>query len=185
MKQRIRLQVVGPLAVTLCLCMFAATTMAATGAGYRQAIQNFDLNGDFLAKYENLMAQTAKQPCKLNPAYMPGLFVDSQGKPLAFAAAAQKYDSQPDVHETLTKIGLTARQVLAGMSTIMAASVQATEHQYPDLVKKEQFANLDLVNSKSMAFYHKHEATMNVLARHIGDAMFGDNGKNPPKCLSQ
>jgi hypothetical protein len=154
----------------------SATAARADAAGDAAAVQNFRLSDGFLEKYQAVEADVAKDPCRL------GAFglLKSEGKSLDQVAA--EYDAQPGVHAMLARHGLTARETLLGMATLMSAAMEDLSKAHPGMVQKDPDA--PAVNPANMAFYQSHKDGIRQREMQLAQQMMQANHGKLPACLA-
>jgi hypothetical protein len=156
--------------------LLAAPAAHADQAQDMAAFQNFRLTDDFLAKYQAVENDTAKDPCRLGPL---GIF-HSDNKSLDQIVAA--YDAQPGVHAMLAQHGLTAREEILGILTLMGAGLEIAQKEHPD-----QFRNRSTmlpISPANLAFYKAHAAALHEHAMTIGRQQLAANHGKLPACMT-
>lgn len=144
------------------------------------ALQNFRLTDDFIARYEAYEEDAAKKPCELSPiTALSG--DDAQERSLDQTVAAFK--AQPGVDATLQRHGLTARETILGMMTLMRAAMQELAQRRPDMVEKGE-GSMGAISPANMAVYDRHKDELHQHQRQLAREQLKANGGKLPACLS-
>lgn len=174
--------IVAGLLLTTCVTAFAAAGPSAADAA---AIRNFKLTTDFMHKWEAYEAMAAKHPCELSPF----IIMSQKGRngPQSLDEAAADFDAHPGVHAALTKVGLTAREALIGMSALMGAAMQSMAEQYQAMMKSHNMhmnkQHLSYVSDANMAFFRKHKDEYLSYQRKIGREEYTSDHGKMPECM--
>lgn len=166
-------------ALTLvCAAMPSAIADPATDAA---TLRNFRLTPDFLAKWESFDEAAAQDPCRLSP--MPVL-AKARTKQMSLDQMVAAYDAQPGVHAALAQHGLTAREAMTGMMTLMAAATQDLMQAHPEMVQKGEISTSMTVSKANMDFYHAHAAEMRQHQMKVGQEELKRNHGKLPACFA-
>lgn len=172
------------LALLLALPAGGSALAAGPSADDLSAVESFRLTDGFIRKWETFQAQAAEKPCELSPMLA---LQKAQKKPMSLDETAAAFDAQPGVHAMLEKDGLTARQALLGMATLMNAAAQDIAAQHPDLVKKGEIQpNQGFeVGKANMAVYRAHKDELHRQQMKLAREQMQRNGGKLPACFGQ
>ena len=152
--------------------LLAASAAHADKAQDMAAIQNFRLTDDYMAKYQAVEDDIVKDPCRLAP--LGVLKGGNQSLDQMVAA----YDAQPDVHAMLARHGLSAREQILGMLTLIFAGLEIKQQEHPGVTKST--GTMPPISPANLAFYKTHET---ALRQHImataRQQMAANHGKLP------
>lgn len=141
---------------------------------------SFQLTDDFIAKFEAYEEEAAKNPCALSPMMlMKGN--NAENRSLDQTAAA--FDAQPGVHDALQRHGLTAREMILGMVSLLGAATQDMAQQHPDMVKDGEITMNGTISPANMAVYHRHKDELHRHQAQLGREQLKATGGKLPPCL--
>jgi hypothetical protein len=143
-------------------------------------MQNFRLTDDFLQRYQAYEDEAAEKPCELSPIVLLGND-DDQDRSLGETAAA--FDARPGVHAALQRHGLTARELILGMGTLMGAAIHEIAAKHPDMVEKGEIKMNGSISPANMAFYEAHKDALQRHNRQRAQEQLKKNGGKLPACL--
>jgi len=159
----------------------AAGNDPSPSAGDVASLTSFQLTDDFIARYEAYEEEAARKPCELSP--MMAMMGDEAGdRTLDQTIAA--FDAQPGVHAALQRHGLTARDMILGMGTLLGAAAQDLAKQRPDMVKKGEITINGTISPANMAVYHRHKDELHRHQMQLAREQLKANGGKLPPCLS-
>ena len=166
---------------TLALCAIVAIPTACSASSPGGAdVQGFTLSDSFLAKYQAVELDIAKDPCRLGFVKLMGLGGGTNADNLPLAQAAARYDAQPGVHAMLAKHGLTAHDMLSGVATLTTAAMLDLRQTHPDMVEVN---GQQPVSAANMAFYRTHKNAIHQFAMRVGQEQLRANGGKLPACM--
>ena len=170
-----------PAVAAFTLVCAAMPSAIADPAADAASLRNFRLTPEFLAKWESFDEAAAQDPCHLLP--MPVL-AKAQTKQMSLDQMVAAYDAQPGVHAALAQHGLTAREAMMGMMTLMAAATQDLMHAHPEMVQKGEISMSMTVSKANMDFYHAHAAEMRQHQMKVGQEELKRNHGKLPACFA-
>lgn len=144
-----------------------------------QAMQSFTLDADFLQRYVAVQDESARDICRLG---MVNLFKEGD-RIKSLDEAARHYDAQPGVHAMLARHGVSARQMVLGMATLVSAAAQDLKETHPAAAR--YITAEGHVSAQNMAFYRAHKAELRQHMREVGKRQLAANGGKLPACLAQ
>lgn len=146
------------------------------------ALQNFKLTEGFLQKWQAYEKEAAAKPCELSPLLAMQGDTDKTG---SMDTVIKRFDGQPGVHDALARNGLTAREAILGLGTLMGAAIQDMAKAHPDMVKNGNITMHSKLNISpaNMEFYHQHKAEIHAYQAKLGQEMLKRNGGHLPACL--
>jgi len=156
--------------------LLAASAAHADQAHDMAAIQNFRLTDDFLAKYEAVVDDTVKDPCGLAPLSV----LNGGNKSLDQMVAA--FDAQPGVHAMLARHGLSAREEILGMLTLMFAGLEIAQQEHPGVAGSN--GTIPPISPANLAFYKAHEAALHQHITAIAQQQLAANHGKLPACVN-
>lgn len=145
------------------------------------AVANFRLTDAFIAKYEAYEEEAAKKPCELSPMLvMAG--DENENRSLDQVAAA--FAARPGVSAALQRHGLTAREMILGMTTLLGAAMQDAAQQHPEMVAKGEITMEAKIGPANMAVYNRHKDELHRHQMKLGQEQLKANGGKLPSCLT-
>lgn len=165
-------------------CAIAGSLLAATAhadaAQDVAAFQNFQLTDAFIAKYQAVETDTAKDVCKLSP-FKVLMQANADKDKIALDQVAAQYDAQPGVHAMLASHGMTAKDMILGMFTLMSAAAQDLNRTHPGMVQTTGAAAH--VSAANMDYYHQHKDALHAFQKQLGQQELHANGGKLPACM--
>ena len=167
-----------PPAAAALLCVFLALQTLPTRAAEPPAspatdaaeLSNFQLDQAFLRKWEALMDDPSAPRCN-----MMGLNLHNG----TISGMTSRFAARPGVTATLARHGLTAHELVLGMSTLSAAYLADLRASHPRLLGSQGGAQIGDAN---MAFYHRHKGE---IAPYVAKAAKRQRSRDDklPSCL--
>ena len=166
------------------------------------ALTNFKLDEAFLTKWKRMQTGASKDPCHLDVLFAlrdqnddedddvdedaPGKAAKQpkKGRPSLDQSAA-RYEAQPGAKALLAKTGLSAKDYLLGVVTLVAAAMQQMAIEHPDMASDEDVkADSPVkVNTSSMAFYRSHKEEIHGFMQALNKAKMKRSGGKLPSCV--
>jgi hypothetical protein len=156
----------------------ASTAQAATSAA---AVPEFTLTDAFLAKYQAYQEEAAKDPCTLSPLMV---LSGEENENLTLDQAVARFGAQPGVAAALQRAGLSAHDLIVGMTTLMGAAAQDIAAQHPDMVAKGEIKLGVKVSPANLAFYRQHKDTLHAHQMALAKEQLAQNGGKLPSCMT-
>lgn len=156
----------------------AATAQDASGAA---AVPDFTLTDAFLAKYQAYQEEAAKDPCALSPLMV---LSGEENENLTFDQAVAKFGAQPGVAAALQRAGLSARDLMVGMATLMGAAAQDIAAKHPDMVAKGEIKLSGKISPANLAFYRQHKDALHAHQTALAKQQLAQNGGKLPSCMT-
>lgn len=143
-------------------------------------VRAFKLTPEFMHKWQAYEAAAAKRPCQLSPLLA---FKKADGASMSLDQVIQAFAAQPGVSAELSKVGLTARQAILGLSVLTGAAMQEMAARYPQMAGQGDTGSAAVVSPANAAFYRKHRDTWHRYQMKLGQEMLQRNGGKMPACL--
>lgn len=156
----------------------ASTAQSATGAA---TVPDFTLTDAFLAKYQAYQEEAAKDPCALSPLMV---LSGEENENLTFDQAVAKFGAQPGVAAALQRTGLSARDLIVGMATLMGAAAQDLAATHPDMVAKGEVKLGGTVSPANLAFYREQKDALHAHQAALAKEQLAKNGGKLPACMT-
>ncbi|WKE66255.1 hypothetical protein PVT67_03120 [Gallaecimonas kandeliae] len=163
---------------------FASMLLASVNAGAgaagpadMAAVSHFKLTGDFLKKWESYQELAAEKPCQLSPMVL----LKDQDEAQSLDQAIGAFDAKPGVHAALSKVGLTAREAILGMSALMGAAMKDMAAQHPGMMETDDDG--PAVSPQNLAFYRQHKDELHSHQMKLAREQLKRNGGKLPACL--
>jgi hypothetical protein len=157
-----------------------AGSMAGPSPADVSAVQSFKLTPQFLHNYEAYDEATVQKPCELSP-----LIALSKSKGAqSLDAMIASFDAQPGVHEALKRNGLTAREMILGMTVLLGAAAQEIAAQHPEMAQNGQIKSQVPLSPENLAFYQQHKEEIRRHSTELARAQLKANGGQLPACLT-
>jgi hypothetical protein len=158
----------------------AAASSAETATAYA-TVPDFTLTDAFLAKYQAYQEEAAKDPCALSPLMV---LSGEENENLTFDQAVAKFGAQPGVAAALQRAGLSARDLMVGMATLMGAAAQDIAAKHPDMVAKGEIKLSGKISPANLAFYRQHKDALHAHQTALAKQQLAQNGGKLPSCMT-